>query len=275
MFFTTVITYRNGNDERASRALDILQAAFRCCGSDGRLSYQNNVPSSCSIYSAGCLTRTMFFLDSCMDGLAYVVLFFSLIKLFIVIYFYSFLCTYQRYRQKNSENSRHLINNSPQWGHSSSLDSSSTDNIPKKILLPSQTLKSNEINNRDNEYVEKRRVVLNEYDSESSNNRVQNPAMILPSSFNNNLPKSFDEQQQSLNLPSISEKTEKIEINDSESDLLHINQVNLKRKAIITAVNRKVKQPPPLPKKLPIVKNRRKIRRDDEYDNDSGIFDIH
>ncbi|CAF4509494.1 unnamed protein product, partial [Rotaria magnacalcarata] len=53
-----VITYRQGNDERASRALDMLQSIFHCCGSDGRLSFQNNVPSSCNMYSVGCLIRT-------------------------------------------------------------------------------------------------------------------------------------------------------------------------------------------------------------------------
>ncbi|CAF3495903.1 unnamed protein product [Rotaria sp. Silwood1] len=275
-----VITYRQGNDERASRALDILQVAFRCCGSDGRLSYQNNVPPSCHMYSVGCLTRTMFFLDSCMNVLASILLLFSLIKLLLVIYFYSFLCMYEQYRQKHHKNNSHLINESSHWRNSSSFESSSSDNLPKKILLSSAVTNQDKITNHDNEYIEKRRIVLNEYDSQLPNKRVQNAAMILPPPpppplpppLNNNISAPPYEQQVSRKLSAISEKSERTETDDSEPDLLRTKQYNPKRKAIITAVNQKQKQPPPpppLPKKLPMIKSRRKIGRDDDNDNDS------
>ncbi len=278
--FHLVITYRQGNDERASRALDILQSTFRCCGSDGRLSYQNEVPLSCNMFSVGCLTRTMFFLDSCMDALAAILLLFSLIKLLIVIYFYSFLCLYQRYRRKHPETNHPSMNDSTRWRQSSSFDSSSTDNIPKKILISSPMTKHDDKNNRENDYIEKRRVILNEYESQSPNKRVQSAATILlpppppPSNNNKNLTTPSFEQQTLRKLSSISEKTEKTETDDSEPDLLRIRQFNSKRKAIITAVNKKPPPPPPppLPKKLPTIKNRKKIVRDDENDNDSGIF---
>ncbi|CAF4549875.1 unnamed protein product [Rotaria sp. Silwood1] len=277
-----VITYRQGNDERANRALDILQVAFRCCGSDGRLSYQNNVPPSCHMYSVGCLTRTMFFLDSCMNVLASILLLFSLIKLLLVIYFYSFLCMYEQYRQKHHKNNSHLINESSHWRNSSSFESSSSDNLPKKILLSSAVTNQDKITNHDNEYIEKRRIVLNEYDSQLPNKRVQNAAMILPPPpppplpppLNNNISAPPYEQQVSRKLSAISEKSERTETDDSEPDLLRTKQYNPKRKAIITAVNQKQKQPPPpppLPKKLPMIKSRRKIGRDDDNDNDSGV----
>ncbi|CAF4471147.1 unnamed protein product, partial [Rotaria magnacalcarata] len=66
-------------------------------------------------------------------------------------------------------------------------------------------------------------------------------------------------------------QTEKTETDDSEPELLHIKQYNSKRKAIITAANEKDKQPPPLPTKLPMIKNRKRIARDDDNDNDSGV----
>jgi len=129
----------------------------------------------------------------------------------------------------------------------------------------------------ENVYTEKRRVIHNEYDSQTPNKRVQNAAMILspppppPSKANNNNPSppSF-EQQAARKLSSISEKTEKTETDDSEPDLLRIKLYNPKRQAIITPINKK-KPPPPLPKKLPIIKNRKTIVRDDENENDSGV----
>ncbi|CAF0937049.1 unnamed protein product [Adineta steineri] len=271
-----VITYRQGNDERASRALDILQSAFRCCGSDGRLSYQNNVPLSCNMYSIGCLQRTMYFIDSCMDVLAYLILLFSLIKLLIVIFFYSFLCIQQRHRKKHPEEHRQTLNDSNHWRQSSSFDSSSSENIPKKILLsPSAIANQRENLHHDNDYNEKRRVILNDYDSHSPDKRVQNAAILLslplPSSNTNLSPSTF-EQQTLRKLSSISEKTEKTETDDSEPDLLRIKQYNPKRKAIITAVHQKQQPPPPpLPKSLPHIKNRKQIIGDDENDHDSGV----
>ncbi|CAF0949574.1 unnamed protein product [Rotaria sordida] len=265
-----VITYRQGNDERAKRALDKLQLTFHCCGSDGRLSYQNNVPLSCNMFSIGCLTRTMYFLDSWMDILAYILLFFSLIKLFIILFFYSFLCLYQKHRLKKN---RHSINDSFIWRHSSSLDSSLADNLSKKALM-STTITNNDIDdNHDNNYIEKRRILPNEYEPSSSspsNQQRLNTSIISPSSFNNNnneLTTSY-EQYTSRKLSSISERTEKSETDDSEPDLLHLKHYNPKRKAIITAVHQK-QYLTPLQKQLPIIKSRRKIIRDD--DNDSGV----
>ncbi|CAF4341397.1 unnamed protein product, partial [Rotaria magnacalcarata] len=277
-----VITYRQGNDERASRALDMLQSIFHCCGSDGRLSFQNNVPSSCNMYSVGCLIRTITFLDSCTDVLAYILMFFSLIKLVIVTYFYSFMCIYQRvkhhhyrhhYHSKNSK----LMNESLRWRHSLSYDSSSPGNMPQKIFTIAN---QDKITNNDNNYVEKRRIILNEYDSQSTNKRVENAAMILPAAplppplpipISSKLSTPSYESQVSRKLSSISEQTEKTETDDSEPELLHIKQYNSKRKAIITAANEKDKQPPPLPTKLPMIKNRKRIARDDDNDNDSGV----
>jgi hypothetical protein len=267
-FLFIVITYRQGNDERASRALDILQSTFRCCGSDGRLSYQNNVPLSCNMFSIGCLTRTMFFLDSSMDALAAILLLFSIIKLLIVIFFFSFLCVYQRHRRKHPEINPNSMTDSSRWRHSSSFDSSSSDNLPKKILISSPMTNQDK---HENDYVEKRHVILNDYDSKSPNKRVQSAAMILPepTQLTKDLSTSSFEQQASRKLSSISEKTEKTETDDSEPDLLRIKHYNPKRKAIITPVQTK-RPPPPLPNKLPIIKNRRKVVRDEE--NDSGIL---
>jgi hypothetical protein len=216
------------------------------------------------MYGIGCLTPTMFFLDACIDALAYVLLFFSLIKLFIVIFFYSFLYLYQKYRPKP----RRLINDSRIWRHSSSFDSSSTDTLPKKNLTSSTTKNQDENNNHDNEYVENRRVILNDYEPSTPNRRIPTTSIISPS--NNNELNTCYEQHALRKLSSISEKTEKTETDDSEPDLLRLKQYYPKRRTIFTSANQK-QYPPPIPKKLPIIKNRRQIVRDDENDNDSGI----
>ncbi|CAF3351698.1 unnamed protein product [Rotaria socialis] len=270
-----VITYRQGTDERAKRALDKLQSTFRCCGSDGRLSYQNNVPLSCNMYSIGCLTRTMFFLESWMDVLAYILLFFSLIKLFIVLFFFSLLCLYQRNGRNRLKNNRNLINGSSAWRHSLSVDSSSGDNLSKAVLMPTTI-----INNDEHGNVEKRSVIQNEYDtaaaaaaatsSSSSNQRTQNTSMILPPSsaaYNNALAIAY-EPYASRKLSSISERTEKSETDESEPDNTRLKNLNSQRKAIITSVYPK-QYLPLLSKQLPIVKSRRKHVRED--DNDSGV----
>lgn len=122
-----VITYRQGTDERARRALDFLQQSFRCCGSDGRLSFQNNVPSSCQMFSVGCLTRSIYFLNVSMDTLAFLLLFFSLIRLFLVIFFYSYLCLSEHDRRRLKRKTTNL--------HSSSLDSSSVESLSTKVRL--------------------------------------------------------------------------------------------------------------------------------------------
>ena len=210
------------------------------------------------MYSIGCLTRTMFFLDSTMDALAYTLLFCSLIKLFIVLFFYSFLCLYRQYRQNRLKKKRHLTNDSSAWRHSSSFDSSSMDNLPKKLLV------STNQDEHENEYVEKRRVILNDYESSSTpNKQVYTTTIVSPSSLNNNELITYYEPHASRKLSSISEKTEKTETDDSEPDLSRLKFYKPKRKVIITNVHQKYHPPP-----LPIIKSRRKIIRDD--DNDSG-----
>ncbi|CAF5222127.1 unnamed protein product, partial [Rotaria magnacalcarata] len=97
----------------------------------------------------------------------------------------------------------------------------------------------------------------------------------LPIPISSKLSTPSYESQVSRKLSSISEQTEKTETDDSEPELLHIKQYNSKRKAIITAANEKDKQPPPLPTKLPMIKNRKRIARDDDNDNDSGSFKIY
>ena len=231
------------------------------------------------MFSVGCLTRTMFFLDSCMDALAAVLLFFSILKLFIVLFFYSFLCVYQRNHRKYRESDPHSMNNSSEWRHSSSFDSS-TENLPKKILISTPVTRPADIAQHD--FVEKRRVILNDYDSQTPNKRVQGAAVLLPSSSSSSSPASSASPESSKSLTttshehsalrklsSISEKTERTETDESEPDLLRIKPPHTKRQVIITAAHQK-RSPPPLPNKLPIIKNRRRIAREDENDNDSG-----
>lgn len=174
------------------RALDFLQLTFRCCGSDGRLSFQNNVPRSCNMFSIGCLTRTLYFLDSCLDALAFVLLIFSLIKFFVILFFYSFICLYKKKRQhqqRNSPQSRHrryMFDDSSLWKHSSSVDSSSNENLAKKsLLLP-------KLPHTENDY---------QYETSQPNETQQQPAFY------------YDQQTRKLSL--ISERTEN---DESESD---------------------------------------------------------
>ncbi len=208
------------------------------------------------MFYIGCLTRTLFFLDACMDALAFLLLFFSLIKLFIIIFFYSFLCLYRQHRQKHSKTNRHFPEDSSIGRNSSSFNSSSIENLPKKLLLSSA--RTNEDEN-DNEYVEKRRILYNEYDSSSPNQRTRNRSNPSP---------VFYEQNVSRKLSSISEKTEKTETDDSEPDLSRFIYSKPKRQPYTTTIVEN--QYPPV---LPIIKNRRKIIRED--DNDSGtVFSI-
>lgn len=271
-----VITYRQGNDERASRALDQLQMIFRCCGSDGRLSYQNNVPLSCNMYSVGCLTRTMFFLDSSMDALAAFLLIFSIIKLLIVIFFYSFLCLFYHYRHKDSDGQSNSGNDSSRWHHSSSFNSSS-ESLPKKMLISSPlTHPDHQRHSIEKDYTEKRHIIHNDYDLQSSNKRVQSPPMLLsapvPSTIISSPPPESCEEEASRKLSSISEKTERTGTDESQPDHLRVKHYHPKRKVINTPINAK-QQPPPLPKKLPMIKNRRKAIGDEENDNDSGMIE--
>lgn len=227
------------------------------------------------MHSVGCLPRTMFFLDSCLDAFAAVLLLFSLVKLLIVIFFYTFLCIYRRYRHKyhdaDGDPSNSNKNNPSRWHHSSSFDSesSSSDNLPKKLLISPPVI------HHDNEYIEKRQIILNDYDSQTPTKRVQNAPMFLSSQSNNNTNQNLstppNESKTTRKLSSISEKTEKTETDESEPDLLRCRHHNYKRQAIITPVNSK-QVPPPLPKKLPTIKNRKKnSRTGGDDDNDSGV----
>jgi hypothetical protein len=221
------------------------------------------------MFNEGCLGPTMFFLDSWMDALSYILLFFSLIKLFIVIYFYSFLCLNYQYRQKRLEKkNRDLINDSSMYRHSSSFNSSSTENLPKRILMPSTRTNQDESDNSDHEYNDSRRVLLDEYDSSTSpTKKTYTTTIISPSSFDNNGLTAYYEQHGSRKLSSISEKTEQNETDEGESDPSRLKLYKPKRTVIVTNVQQKY-QPPPIPKRLSIIKNRRNILREDE--NDSG-----
>ena len=239
-----VITYRQGTDERANRALDFLQSSFRCCGSDGRLSFQNHVPLSCNMYSIGCLTRTMYFLDSCLDALAYVLLFFSLIKFFLVLFFYSYLCIYHNDR-RHWNKSRALADDRSAYRYSSSFESSSPETLPKKVRIVSthDDDDDDQQQQQQNDYVEQRRMITDDYDQSR------------PTTTTAFYQTEFYEPRSSRKLSSISEKTEKTETDDSDPDLLRLKHYKSKRRAIITAV----------PKH-----RRRVIHADDEYENDSG-----
>ena len=197
----------------------------------------------------------MFFLDSSMDSLAAVLFFFSIVKFFIVLFFYSFLCLHHhRYREKPRDHQHQQqspIAHSGEWRHSSSFDSSSSssDNLPKKLLISSAVP----------DLIDKRRVILNDYDSQYPSKRVQDaPALVRAPS-----PKDLQEQNLLRKLSSISEKTEMTETDESNPDLLRMKNDKAKRPAIITAI------PPPLPKKLPIIKHRKKLLGEEE--NDSGV----
>jgi hypothetical protein len=292
-----VTTYRQGNDERASRALDLLQITFRCCGSDGRLTYQNNVPISCNMFSIGCLTRTLYFLDSCMDILASTLLFICLVKLLIVLFFYSFLCFHQRtsrksyddndnddddtddphphhrHRRRRRRHDHHSKDHTSNWHQSSSFDSSSAENLSKKIVLESLSTRPDNVSSHQQDLTDKRHVILNDYDSETQNKRVQTASIPLGSSPSTlkSICSASHAQHVLRKLSSISEKTERTETDDSEPDLLRMKPLHVKRQAIITAAHqRQHVLPPPLPKKLPMIKNRRKIAGDEENDHDSG-----
>ena len=224
------------------------------------------------MYSVGCLTRTMFFLDSSMDALAAVLLLFSIFKLMMVIFFYSFLCLFHRYRQKHADLRSNTMNDLTRWRHSSSFDSSS-ENLPKKILISPPITNPDDLHHSvDNDFTEKRRIIHNDYETQSSNKRVQSPAMILSPPTSQHLSLSTCEEQTLRKLSSISEKTEKTETDESEPDLLRAKHYHSKRKAIITPLQVKQSLPPPLPKKLPAIKNRRKTAGDEENDNDSGML---
>lgn len=236
----SVITYRQGTDERANRALDFLQSSFRCCGSDGRLSFQNHVPLSCNMYSVGCLTRTMYFLDSCLDALAYVLLFFSLIKFFLVLFFYSYLCIYHSDR-RHWNKSRPLADDRSTYRYSSSFESSSPETQPKKVRIVSTHDDDDQQQQQQNDYVEQRRMITEDCDQ-------PRPTTAFYQT-------EFYEPRSSRKLSSISEKTEKTETDDSEPDLLRLKHYKSRRRPIITAV----------PKH-----RRRVVHADDEYENDSG-----
>lgn len=229
-----VITYRQGTDERARRALDFLQSSFRCCGSDGRLSFQNNVPPSCNMYSIGCLTRTMYFLDASMDALAYVLLFFSLIKLFIVIFFYAYQCINLKQSSWTKGNRENEIN------QFTDPDSSS------------EAFNQIENERRHNDYVDQQDIRFD--DEHLLNDNHNSPRSYSRSFYQTEIYNPTDVRK----LSSISERTEKTETDDSEFDLLRQQKPPInKRRAIIT----------PVTNTKPAVQSR---RRPDRID-DSGV----
>ncbi|CAF4084322.1 unnamed protein product [Adineta steineri] len=267
-----VITYRQGTDERAKRALDILQMTFYCCGAEGRLSYQNNVPLSCNMFSVGCLIRTMYFLDYSMDTLAYISLFFSLIKLFIVLFFYSFLCIHYQDRRNRLRYNYQPSNESQLRHQLSSYDSSSTENLPRKPRIPTTMTDQDD---DDDKFLERQYVSSNTYGSSSpspssSNKRIQNASTIIVPALmdNNDLIAYYEKQNASRKLSSISEKTEKTETDDSESDNLRLKYYKQKP---ITSIDHDKQYRSTLLRKLPPITPRRKIQQDDDNDNDSGV----
>ena len=183
------------------------------------------------MFYIGCLTRTIYFLNACLDSLSFVLLFFSLIKLFIIIYFYSFLCLSHGKRKDQSKRNREFYDDSSVWRHSSSFESSSaTDNQPRRsLILP--RMNSQEENN-------------NEYETTIVSSTYSPPQQRIQKIVNDSPPRV------SRKLSVISEKTD-----DSDPDLLR----NPKRKPWITTIQ---------PTK-PVIKARRRILRDDE--NDSGV----
>jgi hypothetical protein len=142
------------------------------------------------------------------------------------------------------------------------LDSSPVDNIPKTTLISSLIANQDENENNDNEY-----------DLSLPNKRIENTSTrISSSSLNNNGSTAYYEKQPVYRkLSSISEKTEKTETDDSETDLSRLYYYKPKQRTMIPTIHLK-QYPIPSPKNLPIIKARRKIVRDDDNDNDSGIY---
>ncbi|CAF0989113.1 unnamed protein product [Didymodactylos carnosus] len=292
-----VISYRQGNDERANRALDVLHQAFKCCGSDGRLSFQNQAPASCGsstrLYTTGCLIRTIDFLNIHMDVMAYFLLFVSILKLFIVIYYYTYLCIRQRYRK----NRQKLLGNGNLNGWQSSSYESSTENIPKKFLTKNVEDDYNDEMN-ENDYGKKsHRKQQLPYVLDNSGKRYETTITIPKRSPTEQLSATanvYDQQQlssaNSRKLSSISEKTEKTETDDSDGDLRtkrayydqqkQSNNKNIRKGNLARAtLNFNQKLPPPInSKKISFVKNRRILgnkiltnNNDEDDDNDSGV----
>jgi hypothetical protein len=194
------------------------------------------------MYSVGCLTRTMYFLDSCLDALAFVLLFFSLIKFFLVLFFYSYLCIYHNDRRRWNK-SRALADDRSIYRYSSSFESSSPETQPKKVRIVSTRDDDDDDGDAQqlNDYVEQQRMITDHYDQ-------SRPTTAFYQT-------EFYEPRSSRKLSSISEKTEKTETDDSDPDLLRLKHHKSKRRAIITAV--------PKPRQ-------RVIRANDDYENDSG-----
>jgi hypothetical protein len=142
------------------------------------------------------------------------------------------------------------------------LDSSPVDYVPKKTRISSLIANQDENENDDNEY-----------DLSLPNKRIENPSTrISSSSLNNNGSTIYYEKQPLYRkLSSISEKTEKTETDDSETDLSRLYYYKPKQRTMIPTIHLK-QYPIPSPKNLPIIKARRKIVRDDDNDNDSGIY---
>ena len=255
-----VITYRQGTDERANRALDFLHSSFRCCGADGRLSFQNNVPLSCNMFSVGCLTRTIYFLNTCMDALAFVLLFFSLIKLCIILFLYSYLCIHENDRRKRWPKTSSPLPCDPKIRQHSSPDGS-----PKKVRVAFALSDTDDYD--EHRLLDNRSVMPNDYDI-SSNLSTLTATIVSPNYANVTGPGAASCEQPALwKLSSIMEVPERTETDDSEPDLPRPRQNSWK--TTITAIPKR-RHPPPLPRQMPVTINWRSHGRDDEYANDSG-----
>ena len=263
-FYFVVITYREGNDERAKRALDQIQSTFRCCGADGRLSFQNNVPLSCNMFSIGCITPTMVFLDASMDALAYILLFSSLLKFLIILFFYTFLYVYHRNRSKQTEKGRPSLKDSSTFRYSTSSDSPSQDNLSKKSLLSSAVTNQGV---SDKEYIEKRRATSNKYESSLINQQTQNTTRVSTSPVNNKKRTSSYDQYKLRRLSPISERTERSEDDDSEPEHLRVRYYR-PRSNSIALPSGKYLYPSVVPSTSPTIKTRRMSPQVD--DRDSG-----
>jgi hypothetical protein len=120
------------------------------------------------------------------------------------------------------------------------LDSSPVDNIPKTTLISSLIANQDENENNDNEY-----------DLSLPNKRIENTSTrISSSSLNNNGSTAYYEKQPVYRkLSSISEKTEKTETDDSETDLSRLYYYKPKQRTMIPTIHLK-QYPIPSPKIL-------------------------
>ncbi|CAF0933800.1 unnamed protein product [Didymodactylos carnosus] len=295
-----VIHYRQENDERVNHALDVLHQAFKCCGSDGRLSFQNQAPASCGssirLYTTGCLIRTIDFLNIHMDLMAYFLLFISILKLFIVIYYYTYLCIRKYYRKHHQK----VFGNKSMNGCQSSSYDSSIENLPKTFLSRNiEEVYNDEMNENNYSKKTQHQKQQSPYVLDSSGKRYETSVITIPKRYPSEQLTAaavnvYEQQQSSSSNPrklsSISEKTEKTETDDSDADLKakriyyeqqkHSNR-NIRKESLTRAMpNYNQKMTPSInSKKISAIKSRRTHRNKiptsnnnyEEEDNDSGV----